>query len=790
MPRKIALLIPALCTAALLAHDASAASHRDVARPPLVERDHGAHILYMPSPPGLSPAEAVTEALAHLAGEAPPPDTPERAASRRRGDRVVVFTRPDGTPILPDLERGMPAGLASNELTFTFDSPEHPWTAEEIYSMGNTLDDFYPATVARYGPPAFAITVNVRKDPNLDAEGYYFASSNEIVLFMNRADVLLHEMIHAFHDDVLIGNAVYEEGMTRAMEIEILSIHEQYQGFARHHSYPYFDVNYEMLNKPAVGSKDGNIFAGIDPLLRYQLAGYAWAKPYLENPSFFVDFNAAYYAAVQLDPSVRWSEPGLRALVKAVQSGVEGLALEEWYASQFVLDPDPPLGEGLYQSWAYDDDHWCWSRVNFFQREPWGTETPRAAAPVDWAIFDHSGARVVGGTTTTSSAGWAEFGTSEWSGYVGRAKVVTQVAGTTGPLTDVTWRSRGRNRGIFGVVRDADLGEVEAVHVASGATERTSLTHGCFDLPSMETLAGQFLVTFRYPDGRTLTSRLTKDASHYYTALGAETPVPVNRVANPSFESPGWKGWDPYNGSTLSRSRTAHTGSCGLRVAGPPGSTQFGINDHPNWVSSLDAGTRVRFRAWVRGSGRPGISRLRVREYVDKVRVGGSNYSNAVVLGSSWRELAVDYVVRQTGASLDLQVILDPTRAAATFYVDDVSIEVEDAQTPLATVTDAPAAAVGADAALAFGARVVPNPARGEAVLRVVTTRYGPLRARLFDLAGRAVRTLVDEKAAAAGAHDLRISRRGGGPDLGAGVYFYRIEAGEGVANGRLMILD
>jgi hypothetical protein len=266
-------------------------------------------------------------------------------------------------------------------------------------------------------------------------------------------------------------------------------------------------------------------------------------------------------------------------------------------------------------------------------------------------------------------------------------------------------------------------------------------------------------------------------------------PPPVNLVTNPSFEEPGWDGWDPYHGSDLDRSAVARTGTYGLRVRGPANLEQFGVNDHPNWVQGFEPGTMVRFRAWVRGEGAPGPARLRVREYVNKVRVGGSNYSNVVQLDEVWQQLAVDYRVRRAGASLDLQVVLDPTVAGAVFHVDDVSIEVAPDDGIREEGGEVTAVTAAGGAGPAFGARIEPNPSRGEAVLAITTTRAGALRAALHDLAGRRVRTLIDAPQVQAGTHAVPV---GGGATqrLAPGLYFYRVDAAEGRATGRFAILE
>jgi len=86
--------------------------------------------------------------------------------------------------------------------------------------------------------------------------------------------------------------------------------------------------------------------------------------------------------------------------------------------------------------------------------------------------------------------------------------------------------------------------------------------------------------------------------------------------------------------------------------------------------------------------------------------------------------------------------------------------------------------------------RVAPSPFRDRAHLRFSTAHDGALRVEVFDLAGRIVRTLLDESQAAAGEYDLGLEvHSGDGSRLAQGLYFYRIQTPEGTARGRFMVL-
>lgn len=89
-----------------------------------------------------------------------------------------------------------------------------------------------------------------------------------------------------------------------------------------------------------------------------------------------------------------------------------------------------------------------------------------------------------------------------------------------------------------------------------------------------------------------------------------------------------------------------------------------------------------------------------------------------------------------------------------------------------------------------FVIRVSPNPWNGPGRIEVQTSRVGRLRVQVFDLAGRLVRTVVDEASVEAGRHAFAIDTRAGDrTPMAAGVYFYRVDASEGLKRGRIVVL-
>ena len=482
------------------------------------------HIIYVPLPARVAEGDPLG---AHGAASAPLEALIAEHArigggdkAHRSGDVVVILTQPDGEPILPDLAAARHAAAAdtTNELAFTFDSPLFPWSAEELATISTTLNACYPVAKDIYGPPAFAITVNVRHDPNISVAGLYNPSLNEMALTGLDAGALCHEMIHAFRDDDIVALSSFEEGMTRAAEIEVFDrlapayVHP----FDQNHSYTY-DVFYEALNRPAIGSSAG-FFAGyVSPLLRYQLAGYAWGKGIVENPRFLADFNALLYTTILTDPTAQFTESTLKALAAAAQPTLEGQPFAAWYAGQGVLDTAPPVGYQLYQ------------RVNqfvvdFFSRDDaTGVETMQANASVSWALYDDRDALLGSGSDVTSANGFIDFtlqAAALLAGYTGRVKVVASTSTSLGPIIDTVFTAGGVAQGVFGVVADASEGTVTITPLDDPAAAVTvDVVHGAFAATSLGPRRGRFVAVFADASGRTVSQQFTKDASDYFVSL-------------------------------------------------------------------------------------------------------------------------------------------------------------------------------------------------------------------------------------------------------------------------------
>jgi hypothetical protein len=80
--------------------------------------------------------------------------------------------------------------------------------------------------------------------------------------------------------------------------------------------------------------------------------------------------------------------------------------------------------------------------------------------------------------------------------------------------------------------------------------------------------------------------------------------------------------------------------------------------------------------AWVRAAASTGQARIRVREYLNGSKVGGTTYSPLVPLTPAWQLVTLDYIAQTGGAALDVQVLDYPVAAGEVFQTDNIIIRI------------------------------------------------------------------------------------------------------------------
>ena len=266
---------------------------------------------------------------------------------------------------------------------------------------------------------------------------------------------------------------------------------------------------------------------------------------------------------------------------------------------------------------------------------------------------------------------------------------------------------------------------------------------------------------------------------------------PSNLVANSSFET-NTTGWAGSGEASIRRVGGGHSGGFSLLASAPLlGLASYGVTDQPNWVQrTAGVGTRYHVRAWVRTELGVGIVGLVVREFTS-----GSSFttrSSTIQLGTGWAALDLDVTTRLAGSALDVSIMNAPSALGTAFRVDDVSIMLGTGAPALASAQDdaAPEPEPTNDPFLAPG--VHPNPVgAGGARIVFATRAAGPTQVAIFDLAGRVVRQLDGDPAAAPGVQGVAFDARGDdGRRLPGGVYYYQVRSPGQVSRGRLVVVE
>lgn len=458
-------------------------------------------------------------------------DATDAAVAANPGHDLVIMVDREGNRILGDDSQASGPGAESlaedNALSFTFNSPSAPWTDAEVTAMQAALAEFYPDAVEIYGPPFYDICVNVRKVPGMGG-GAYNSVLNEATMGGVDLDVLAHEMVHAFRDDQWIWLPTFEEGMARAVEVELFS-RSPYTHWDAGHSY-YYDRAYEELNDHANGSPSGGF--SDNWLERYQLAGYAWWKALVDRPAFLPAFNAAYLDLRLAGGS--YVEKTLVDLAEATIGGpVEGRPFRSWYDQQSVLDTRPPAVTYL---------HLRYGAAYAMTRTVTGQTRPLSGATISWVARDVTGAVVDHGSELTPTGGIylrpklppghpggridVEMTTTDPNGLLVQRRVPIPLLAVGGD-------------GVVGVVTSGTEGSVTITALDGQAPAVTvPVLNGAFSAPELRGVRGRFLAVYSPPSGPAVSRQFTRDTSEYRLVLAAPN-LSVKLTAKPDLVAPG-----------------------------------------------------------------------------------------------------------------------------------------------------------------------------------------------------------------------------------------------------------
>ncbi|HLJ55934.1 MAG TPA: FlgD immunoglobulin-like domain containing protein [Chthonomonadaceae bacterium] len=304
---------------------------------------------------------------------------------------------------------------APNELTFTFPtdpSTSGAWSVTDAAALTNLVNVLYPELKAVLGNPSWNGNVTVLNlDPRLGKADEVLGA----LLVINGANVTIdfptfgHDqdkflamaqvMAQAFHGPNRIAFDAWEIGMARTAAVIAAQDIQTYNGVSLDPANGFFyTAAYDLLNQPPLANntftpptksnQDFNLTTLSGMLVpRVEMSSTAWLKCYIENHSFFTQFNTAYYAAVAADPTVANDVTRLRGFAKAADPQVELQDFDTWFEQQYVLDSSVTPGPKLYTyiqptfpSTSQNNDSGAAIFLIYYQTSSTGDETDLSGA--------------------------------------------------------------------------------------------------------------------------------------------------------------------------------------------------------------------------------------------------------------------------------------------------------------------------------------------------------------------------------------------------------------------------
>lgn len=268
------------------------------------------------------------------------------------------------------------------DLVPTFDA-SGPRSFPALYQT--LLEDAFtlarPVMNAVYGSPKVGGVVRVR---NYDADiedryavggGYYIPNGPdgpEIRFPVYFSDVsasinYVHTLLLAYHGDAPIAIDAVSEGLVRAATMRVVRTPNTVPNNpgasvieATLDSLYDVSAHYDWYNQPALGAERfiaPNLLATTLPiggstggifLIRYMMAGTAWAKVLTEYPGFAAEFNSRYYAStgsyVRMADFAALGQDVIDFLAGAPGAEVEGLSFSDWVERQFIFETETSAG--------------------------------------------------------------------------------------------------------------------------------------------------------------------------------------------------------------------------------------------------------------------------------------------------------------------------------------------------------------------------------------------------------------------------------------------------------------
>jgi hypothetical protein len=307
-------------------------------------------------------------------------------------------------PILPTHQT---VGQATNRITYTLQTSGYDaqgnvgagWSTAQAQSIRQFLDRMFPVLYDLYGAPSTNYTVGIVRDLRQTRSAIFYPNTDAVHLGDSLTyQLLTHELVHAWRNDRILSsdnlwqyNAKYsgfEEGFAQAVSYDAMT------EFARRHPNFLLDSklyqsshewDYDYQNVPELRSTDFWSDMGGSKLFwaRYEVAAAAMAKIKRQYPTFYRDFNKAYYERINQNPRLTLTRDIIVDIIASVAPKIEGKPAQQWVDAQYVFYCDNVPG---YKTYIYPQhypfrDYYIFNQIFVYRTYKDGT---------DWAHWNGS----------------------------------------------------------------------------------------------------------------------------------------------------------------------------------------------------------------------------------------------------------------------------------------------------------------------------------------------------------------------------------------------------------------
>ena len=313
-------------------------------------------------------------------------------------------------------------GDINNEIGIAY---SNGWSQSEKDSISMFLTRMIPIIKNIYGPPSHSYTVTLVKDSNYSSTNVFFPGTNEIHMLRMYPQLLTHELIHAFRDNVLLASdslwrynstlSGFEESFAQGVSYVCMNKYvEEYPNgpivtsssiFGSFYDFDYDFQNTYLLTTTDFWSDDGG--TGIY-WLRYEMGAAAIHKIMMDYPNFPIAFNTLYYQQLNADHTLRVSRDLIKDLISTVAPSIEGSQAKDWIDKQHVFDCRVSTGHKIWVSTQHYDD---WDQQYLIFQSIYYYETFSNGS--EWAYWDTATSQYI----YYSSNGSVGSGTlKDWNG--------------------------------------------------------------------------------------------------------------------------------------------------------------------------------------------------------------------------------------------------------------------------------------------------------------------------------------------------------------------------------------